>query len=182
MEQRDMEQSLMEYGAPEVHEGWRVDSMSSADWALRKIRARRAEMAELKKYADAEKSRIDMWLKEQTETLQRDVDFFEAQLKPFVADALDGKKTKTLKFPCGSCSFKKSAPKFTKNEAELLAFVEENYGNFVDVAVKKSVKWNEFKQTLDFASDGRLVTENGEIVPGITYTVDEDTFTVKTEV
>ena len=74
MEQRDMEQSLMEYGAPEVKEGWRVDSMSAADWALRKIRARRAEMAEIKKYADSEKARIDMWLKEQTETLQRDVD------------------------------------------------------------------------------------------------------------
>lgn len=181
METMDMEKSLMEYGAPEVREGWRVDSMSAADWALRKIRAARMEMENLKKYADSEKARIDMWLKEQTEARQRDVDFFEAQLKPFVADALNGKKTKTMKFPCGSCSFKKSAPKFTKNEAELLAFVEENYGDFVDVAVKKSVKWTEFKQTLDFASNGRLVTENGEIVPGVSYTVGEDTFTVKTE-
>ena len=182
MEQRDMEQSLMEYGAPEVHEGWRVDSMSSADWALRKIRARRAEMAELKKYADTEKARIDMWLKEQSETLQRDVDFFEAQLKPFVADALEGKKTKTLKFPCGSCSFKKSAPKFTKNESELLEYIKTNYNSYVDVTVKESVNWAEFKKTLQFAQGGKLITADGEVVPGVTYTVEEDSFTVKTEV
>lgn len=179
MEQRDMEQSLMEYGAPEVHEGWRVDSMSSADWALRKIRARRAELAEIKKYADAEKARIDMWLKEQTESLQSDVDFFEAQLKPFVADALDGKKTKTMKFPCGSCSFKKSAPTFTKDEAVLLNYVKENDSQYVNV--KESVNWAEFKKTLQFAQDGKLITADGEVVPGVTYTVEEDSFTVKTE-
>lgn len=179
MEQRDMEQSLMEYGAPEVKEGWRVDSMSAADWALRKIRARRAEMAEIKKYADTEKARIDMWLKEQTETLQRDVDFFEAQLKPFVADALEGKKTKTMKFPCGSCSFKKSTPSFTKDEAVLLQYVKENDSQYINV--KESVNWAEFKKTLQFAQDGKLITADGEIVPGVTYTIEEDTFTVKTE-
>lgn len=179
METMDMEKSLMEYGAPDVREGWRVDSMSAADWALRKIRAARMEMETLKKYADSEKARIDMWLKEQTEARQRDVDFFEAQLKPFVADALDGKKTKTLKFPCGSCSFKKSTPSFTKDEAVLLQYVKDNDSQYINV--KESVNWAEFKKTLQFAQDGKMITCDGEVVPGVTYTVGEDTFTVKTE-
>lgn len=180
MEQRDMEQSLLEYGAPEVKEGWQIDSMSAADWALRKIRAARMEMENLKKYADSEKARIDMWLKEQTEARQRDVDFFEAQLKPFVADALEGKKTKTMKFPCGSCSFKKSAPSFNKDEAVLLQYVKDNDSQYINV--KESVNWAEFKKTLQFAQDGKMITCDGEVVPGVTYTVGEDTFTVRTEV
>lgn len=179
METMDMEKSLMEYGAPEVREGWRVDSMSAADWALRKIRAARMEMENLKKYADSEKARIDMWLKEQTEARQRDVDFFEAQLKPFVADALDGKKAKTMKFPCGSCSFKKSTPSFTKDEAVLLQYVKDNDSQYINV--KESVNWAEFKKTLQFAQDGKMITCDGEVVPGVSYTVGEDTFTVKTE-
>lgn len=180
MEQRDMEQSLMEYQAPEVHEEWRVDSMSSADWAIRKIRARRMEIEELKKFAEEQKSNIDSWLKEETESLQADIDFFEAKLKPFVADALEGKKSKTMKFPCGSCSFKKTAPKFTKDEEVLTQWVLLNDKDYINT--KYSVNWAEFKKSLQFAQDGKMITSDGEVVPGVSYTVEEDSFTVKTEV
>lgn len=177
---QDMEKSLIEYHAPEVHEEWRVDSMSAADWALRKIRSRRMEIEELKKFAAAQKAQIDSWLEEQTESLQDDIDFFEAKLKPFVADALEGKKTKTLKFPCGACSFKKSAPKFTKDEEVLTQWVLLNEKDYINT--KYSVNWADFKKTLQYAQDGKMITADGEVVPGVTYTVEEDSFTVKTEV
>ena len=180
METMDMEKSLMEYGAPEVNEGWKVDSMSAANWAMEKIRARRAEMTELKKFADAKKAQIDEWLQEQTESLQDEVEFFEAKLKPFVADMLEGKKTKTLKFPCGACSFKKSAPKFTKDDEVLTQWEMLNEKD--NINTKYSVNWADFKKTLQYAQDGNMISADGEVVPGLTYSVEEDSFTVKTEV
>ena len=61
---------------------------------------------------------------------------------------------------------------------------------FLFVAVKKEARWGEFKDTLKdakkkirttSAEDGtlRVVTEDGEIVPGVTATAREPKFTVK---
>ena len=181
MTNNEMENSLLEYSAYDVQqEGWKVDSMSAANWAIEKIRSRRAEIEELKKFAAAKKAQIDSWLEEQTDSLQDDIDFFEAKLKPFVADMLQGKKSKTMKFPCGSCSFKKTAPKFTKDEEVLTQWVLLNEKDYINT--KYSVNWADFKKTLQYAQDGKMITADGEVVPGVTYTVEEDSFTVKTEV
>ena len=94
MTNNEMENSLLEYSAYDAQqEGWKVDSMSAANWAIEKIRSRRAEIEELKKFAAAKKAQLDSWLEEPTDSLQDEIDFFEAKLKPFVADMLEGKKT-----------------------------------------------------------------------------------------
>lgn len=181
MDTKEMEKSLLEAIAPEdVNEVWKVDTLSAADWALNKIRIARQEMAEIKALADMRKADIDRWAEEQTKALQSDVDFFTEKLKPFIAERLYGKKTKTLKLVNGSCSFKKSQPKFQKDENEILAYVKAN-DEMQYVKTKESLDWVEFKKTLHFATDGKMITADGEVVPGVTYTVEEDTFTVKTE-
>ena len=49
------------------------------------------------------------------------------------------------------------------------------------IKTKESVDWAEFKKTLQQADDGRLVTEDGEVLACVTYTNNPDVFTVKTE-
>ena len=178
----ELEKQLLEQEAPqeEVSEQWRIKTIGEADWAMEKVRAARIEIAQTKEYYEEKKRRIDAFVKSQTESLEKEAAFFEWKLREYATEYVKGKKTKTMKLAGGSCSFTKARPAFTKNEDELLMFVKENCAEYLNV--KESVNWNEFKKTLNYASDGKMVTEDGEVVPGVTYTIGDDTFTVKTEV
>lgn len=177
----ELEKQLLELEAPqeEVSEQWRIKSIGEADWAMDKIRAARLEIAQTKEYYEHKKLLIDAHVKSQTENLEKEIAFFEWKLKEYAAEYIKGKKSKTMKLAGGTCSFTKARPAFAMNEDTLLAFVKENAPEYV--VVKESINWNEYKKTLDYAADGKMVTEDGEVVPGLSYTIGEDTFSVKTE-
>ena len=68
----------------------------------------------------------------------------------------------------------------TKDEETLTQWVLLNEKDYINT--RYSVNWADFKKTLQYAQDGKMITADGEVVPGVTYTVEEDSFTVKTEV
>lgn len=178
----ELEKQLLEAEAPQesVNEQWRIKNIGEADWAMEKIRIARMEIAQTTQYYEEKKRRIDAFVKSQTESFENEIAFFELKLKEYAAEYIKGKKSKTMKLAGGSCSFTKARPTFTKNDDELLMYVKENCAEYVNV--KESVNWNEFKKTLNYAADGKMVTEDGEIVPGVSYAIGEDSFNVKTEV
>ncbi|MBS4200307.1 host-nuclease inhibitor Gam family protein [Bacillus sp. FJAT-49732] len=88
-----------------------------------------------------------------------------------------GKKPKkTINLPYGSISLKKQEPEFQKDEEHLLEYARK-IGFF---KIKETVDWAGIKKTHKVV-DGKMINEDGEVVPGVVAIEREDKFTLKLE-
>jgi len=60
---------------------------------------------------------------------------------------------------------------------DMVAFVKENDDSFVKV--QESVRWGDYKKTLNEMKDGRVATSDGQIIEGMTVTQDAPSFYVE---
>ena len=109
---------------------------------------------------------------------------FYGLLRPWVEEKLAGGKKKSVKLPSGTVGFRAGTgtykfgeEKVTATNAELLAFVKNDDASFIKV--EESVRWGDYKKTLNVTDDGKVVSANGEVIPDMTYTEGEPTFYVK---
>lgn len=166
METMEMGKSLNEYMQPEnVKEGFVIDDLKKAEWALKKIAEHKAACKRIDEFADGEIAKIQDWAHEQTKSHEDDIKYFESLLMPFAASELQGKKTKTIKLPAGKMSFKKNTT-YERDEKAVLEFVKEN-GMGEYLKVKETLDWAGFKKNCTATDDGKLVTADGEIVPSV---------------
>lgn len=172
IENTEMNASLNKFMQPEaVKEAFVVDSLDKAEWALKKIAEHKAACQRISDFANAEIEKIKAWAQEQAQEHEDDVKYFETLLQPFAAAELKGKKTKTVKLPSGKMSFKKTTT-YERDENVLLQFVKDS-GMEDFVKVKEAVDWAGFKKICTVTDDGRLVTEDGDIVPSVTVLTSE---------
>ncbi|MBQ8926083.1 MAG: host-nuclease inhibitor Gam family protein, partial [Clostridia bacterium] len=64
-----------------------------------------------------------------------------------------------------------------RDDTALVPFLRET-GHEELVKVKEEVAWGELKKLLTFAGDTAIMTDTGEVVPGLTITTKPDTFNV----
>ena len=111
-----------------------------------------------------------------------EVEFFKSMLIPYFADRMEGGFTKstktktTYKLPTGTLVLKKQQPKYERNNAELLPWLKANRPDLVKV--EESPNWAELKKAIEINGES-VVTKDGEVVPGVTVTEQEDTFEVE---
>lgn len=168
----EMSASLNKFMQPDaVKEAFVIDNLEKAEWALKKIAEHKAAIQRISDFAKAEIEKIQVWAQEQAKSHEEDVKYFESLLQPFAAEELKGKKTKTVKLPSGKMSFKKTV-NYERDEAQLLDFVKSC--EMVDyIKVKESLDWAGFKKLCTVTSDGKLITEDGEIVPSVVVVTSE---------
>lgn len=179
----------------EVRERFEVDNDMKAEWCLSKIRKVRAEQKREKE----ELHRQMQFYLDQIEMIDtkanEDVAFFESMLRPYFENRVDAgfaKAAKTqvsYKLPTGKLILKKREPKFDPKSATFLKWLKDNnLKKFIKV--EESAKWSDFKKTLPKDEDGNIklfedengiapVTDDGEIVQGVTVTLQDDDFIVE---
>ena len=174
MEEMQNEESYLS----EEEAGWQVTDDQAAEWCLGKIREANTEkekwtafyMDRLKKIVDREDSRIA---------------FFENKLAIYFG-SVPHRETKTqasYQLPSGKLVLKKQTPEIERDDEKLIPWLRENYeGDYVKV--KETVDWATLKKA--FASDdligvhgNHFITDDGEIIPGITVTERPDKFVVE---
>ena len=156
-----------------------IDTPDKASWALRKIAQMEAKKKAAQEQADAETMRVKTWLAEQTVDCDKQIAWFEFMLRPFAESALQGEKKRSLTLPAGTIGFRSGQPHFDVNEIELLGYIKERAPGYVKI--KESVDWSRFKKEMALQPvNGKAVTKDGEIIPGIVASDAEDTFYVKT--
>ena len=146
------------------------------------------------KAAEDQYDRMKAWYDHQTKRLKEIRDrtraWAETCLRPyFDMVPTTGKKILSYDMPGGTLKLAKQDPEYEVNDDELVPWLEANkMADFVKVT--KEAKWGDFKETLKdekkkirtvAAEDGTLqvVTEDGEIVPGVTAKIREDKFSIK---
>lgn len=146
---------------------------SSAEYLLRRIRE-----------ANEQYERMEAWYERQLgkakEIRDRTVAWAERGLRAYLEMIPAAKRTKTqisYELPGGKLTLKKQAPEYERDEAALVPWLKQN-GLTDLVKVKESANWAELKKTLKEGPDGAsMVTEDGEIVPGVKVIQREPKFT-----
>ena len=160
----------------EPEEGFKIDDLDKAEWAVRKIACYETSIKEAEELAKKRLRQIDTWLKGIKEDNERQIKFFEELLRPFAEFKLEGSKKRSMKLPCGTLGFRKSQPKYERDEDKLLAWVKDSSPEHL--VIKESVNWSSLKKSL-VTDNGKAITCDGEIVTGITVEEQPDTFYVK---
>ena len=165
-----------------VREPFTVDNDMKAEWCLSKIRRIRADQKaqkdELTRQMQFYQDQMDMISKQADD----DVAFFESMLIPYFAERMEKgftKSTKTqtaYKLPTGKMVLKKQAPEYERKDDELIPWLKANRPELVKV--KEEPNWAELKKTVKINGDS-VVTEDGEVVPGVKVTEREDKFEVE---
>lgn len=175
MPNMNLEESLNDFMRPEEsqdRERFVVDNYDKANWVVNLMSMRKKEIAEKQEFAERQIQRIQEWLEKEIAPLQQTIEWGEMVLRPFAENeiALAKKKTKTLRLPFANLSFKKPSTKYERDDTKLISFVSDNVDNaeqFLDVTTK--LKWGELKKVLVEADDGKLVTQDGIVVEGVTW-------------
>lgn len=153
-------------------EGFVIDTDAKAEWALRKIKKARADR--------------DYWLdwyarksKEITEQTDFDTMNLERMLAEYFA-TVPHRKTKTQEsysLPGGKLVMKTQNPEFKRDDAKVIEWLKKN-GQTQFVKVKEELAWSDLKAITE-TFEGHVVTEDGEIVPGIDVVNREPKFIVE---
>lgn len=156
---------------------------ASAEMVLRQLKA-----------AEDQYDRMKAWYDHQIANLKEIRDrtrvWAEACLRPYMEMVpTTGKKIRSYEMPGGTMKLSKQDPEYEVTDTELVPWLKANkLEKFVEV--KEEARWGDFKETLKDekkkirtvdAGDGTLavVTEDGEIIPGIKAIPREDKFTIK---
>ncbi len=149
-----------------------IDTDAKAEWALAKIREARAD-----------RDRWVEWYKAKIAEITEQTDFDTMNLERMLADyfaTVPHKKTKTqesYKLPGGKLVMKTQNPEYTRDDKAVIAWLKEN-GMPQFVKVEEKLAWQELKDATA-VFEGHIVTEDGEIVPGIEVTNREAKFVVE---
>ena len=153
-------------------DGFVIDTDAKAEWALQKIREARAD-----------RDRWVDWYKAKIEEIKEQTDFDTMNLERMLADyfaTVPHKKTKTqesYKLPGGKLVLKTQNPEFVKDESAVIAWAKENKLPQY-VKVEEKLAWQELKDATAIF-EGHIVTEDGEIVPGVEVIDREAKFVVE---
>ena len=156
----------------EAEQTFIIDNDQKAEWALRKIAEARNDA---QKWIDYYTRQIET-IKAQT---AEDTANLESMLYAYF-QSVPHKKTKTQEsypLPGGTLVFKKQTPEFKREDDKVIEWLKKSGGTqFVKVA--ESLDWAGLKKTVTVL-DENVVTEDGEVVPGITVIEREPKFAVE---
>lgn len=149
-----------------------IDTDAKAEWALNKIREARAD-----------RDKWVEWYKAKIAEITEQTDFDTMNLERMLADyfaTVPHKKTKTqesYKLPGGKLVLKTQNPEYTRDDKAVIEWAKANgFGQFVKVEEK--LAWQELKDATA-VFEGHIVTEDGEIVPGVEVTNRDAKFVVE---
>ena len=149
--------------------GFVIDDDRKADWAIRKIASYQQKIEEVQQLAEERNKLVERWLVGETAEAQRQIEFFERLLQPYVEGRLAGGKTKTLKLPSGSAQLQKAAVQFLsagkkvdRKDAKLLEWARQSAPEHIKV--EETVDWSNVKKTLIPEENGRVLTADGEVL------------------
>lgn len=164
----ELQDVLFEMPEKEQKERFKVDSLQSADWCLRKIRSGDKKKKEIREFAEAEIERITAWMDKEIARIEEGQAFFESLLAEYLYEQRKIDPKFRISTPNGTVSTRKQQPKWEYDDAKLLEFLKQN-GKREFIRVKEEVNKAELKKNLKVIN-GQAITEDGEIIEGITVT------------
>lgn len=153
-----------------------------ADEQLRRLAKVRAEMAQIGDHARAKIDRINEWHARRVEVLANRERWLAEGLEMWHRAVLaDDPSRKTISLPCGTLKSRVQQPVWEFDDETFIAWAAEHEPGLVRIPEPKpAVDRNAAKKALVVAN-GTVLSDGGEVVPGVTVSVRPPSFSVVTE-
>lgn len=177
-----MSEQIAAYGAEK--ERFTVTDEASAEWCLEKMEENEKARALIDEQYKQMTARYEKWRADALAELESSDAYLKGLLLPWVQEKVADGKKKSVKLPSGRVGFraggeiwKMGDEKVEATTPALLAFVKQDNDSFVKV--QESVRWGDYKKTLNIMKDGRVATSDGQIIEGMTVTKGAQSFYVE---
>lgn len=168
----------------EIKERFKINDLESANWAFRKLKAIEEKKKEIEELAKKEIepykleiSRIEDWKNEELKSFDRSIIFFNFLLEEYYREQRKIDPKFKVSTPYGKVTSRKQQPKWNYDDEKVVEWLLENDKDLVRVKYEPSK--TDIKKKYK-AAGNNVVTEDGEIVEGIT--IEERDPVVKVEV
>ncbi len=162
---------------PNVREGWHIESLDTADWALRRIAELQVEVEENDSVLAATIAKLQARTEKLNASANRGLEFFSGRLREYAelnqAMLLKGGKKKSRALPSGSIGWKTVPAKLTvTDDAKALAWAEKQPVESELLRIRTEVS----KSALAAHFKG-----SGEVPPGCDVAPEREEFVLKAE-
>jgi hypothetical protein len=151
-----------------------IDDDGKANWALQKIQEAKEEVERWRKYYQGNMEKIE-------KRQQGRIDYLMHLLRRYF-NSIPHHTTKTqesYQLPSGQLVLKRPSPKFETDDSVLVGWLKESgLNDLIKTEVKEKPMWGELKKTVTI-NGNTVVTEDGEIVPGVKVLPQEESFEIK---
>ena len=142
-----------------------VDSLSSADWVMRKIKENKDRSGEIIDYAKEEIQRLQQFIKKEEARRDNNVAYLEHLLENYLLQRREEDPNFKLKTVTGTASTRKSTS-WNYDEDKLIDFLKKNdMTEFI--RVKEEVNKTDFKKAVDVIDSVVVIPETGEVIDGV---------------
>lgn len=162
--------------AAEVGGRFVVADLNSANWAFRKLAAIEQKRKGIKELADKEIERIRKWQEQEEKGLNNSKEFFEGLLTEYYVRQKEVDPKFKISTPYGKVSSGKQQPKWNYEDEKVLNWLKKNDVELI--RIKEEVNKAELKKKYQIVGN-TAVTEDGEIVEGITIENRPDSINIK---
>lgn len=146
----------------------------TAEWCMNKIKEAEAQKERMVAFYDRQKQH-------EIETADSKISWFKARLREYFDNMSEfhsrTKTQETYTLPSGKLVRKKMPPKYETNNTLLVEWLKKNKMPEY-IKVEEKAQWGELKKLTKVSPDGKGVVIEGEIIPGVTVTEQEDKFDV----
>ena len=163
-------------GGTQEKERFKIENLEAANWAFRKLAAIERKKKEIQELANKEIERIKAWQEQEERGLDNSKEFFEGLLTEYFAREREKDPKFKISTPYGKVSARKQQPKWNYDEDKLVKWLKENNQDLI--RIKYEPDKNEIKKTYKIVGTN-VVTEDGEIVEGITVEERPEKVTIK---
>lgn len=160
----------------QAKERYKITNLDSANWALRKLKAIQEKEGEIKELTEREIERINNWAKSELDSLGANTNFFEGLLMEYFVSEKEKDPKFKISTPYGKVSSRKSQPKWNYEDDRVLKWLKENDKELI--RIKEEINKAELKKKYR-VMNGQVVTEDGEIIEGITVIEQPDSISIK---
>lgn len=160
----------------ETQERFKIETLEAANWALRKLAAINAKEKEINDLKNKEIERIENWAKDEIDKLSDSRQFFEGLLTEYFSREREKDPKFKISTPYGKVSARKQQPKWNYDEDKVVNWLLQNDKELV--RVKYEPDKNEIKKKYKVIGTN-VVTDDGEIVEGITVEERPEKVTIK---
>ena len=155
----------------EQQDGFKIDSDSKAEWAVKRIKEAEREQNRLLALVDEERAELDVREKEILDNYAKKTDGLKALLEEYLRaqyakeEARETNTQITYQLLSGKLVYKKSGLELKQNADVLVNWCKEHLPNAVNVTY--TPKWAEIKKNIKVVDGVPVYAPTGEVVDGV---------------
>lgn len=155
----------------EQQDGFKIDSDSKAEWAVKRIKEAEREQNRLLALVDEERAELDVREKEILDNYARKTDGLKAMLEEYLRaqyakeEARETNTQITYQLLSGKLVYKKSGLELKQNADVLVNWCKEHLPDAVKVTY--TPKWAEIKKNIKVVDGIPVYAPTGEVVDGV---------------